>query len=186
MNRVGHASRREGGSAGRLVGASRAGRKRRPILLTEPDRLPAPTIQALRELAVRDVTIVGGVEAISRRVAAGLEGGQRVVERVGGRTRYETSLALARRTAEAGADPATTWLVTGRSYADGIVTGPAAAATGGVMVLLDGRGLERSPATSSWLEDLSGAPALIRVVGGETAITPAAIQQVADLLEGLP
>jgi putative cell wall-binding protein len=160
--------------------------QRRPILLTEPDRLPAPTRQALGELAVRDVVIVGGVEAISRRVAAGLAGEQRAVERVGGRTRYETSLALARRTAEAGADPATTWLVTGRSYADGIVTAPAAAATGGVMVLLDGRGLERSPATVSWLEDLSGAPALIRVVGGETAITPAALQQVTDLLEGLP
>jgi hypothetical protein len=54
------------------------------------------------------------------------------------------------------------------------------------MVLLDGRGLERSPATVSWLEDLSGALALIRVVGGETAITPATLQQVTDLLEGLP
>jgi putative cell wall-binding protein len=162
-----------------------AASQRRPILLTKPTALPPETAQALREGAVRTVTVVGGERAIPAAVARAARGADRVVGRVGGGTRYETSVRLARRHLEAGGDQQVTWLATGRDYADGLAAGPAAAATGGVLVLLDGRNLDGSPPAQQWLEEMAGGPVRIRLVGGRSAISEGVATQVGGLV-GMP
>ena len=65
-----------------------------PILLTEPDRLPESTEQALLRLTPARVIIVGGPVAVSPAVEERLRRFVPRVERIGGRDRYETSLKL--------------------------------------------------------------------------------------------
>jgi putative cell wall-binding protein len=163
--------------------------ERTPILLTTSEVIPTETDQALRDLDVRTVTIVGGQGAISDGVADALRAShdRRVVERLAGATRYETSVAIADASTAAGADPGQLWLATGRGYADGLAAGPAAAAWGGVLLLIDGQDLVGSPAARDWLAARAGAPVQLRLVGGAAAIaetTAAALMELLGIEEG--
>jgi putative cell wall-binding protein len=159
--------------------------QRRPILLTTGDTVPPETDQALRDLAVRTATIVGGGAAVSEAVAEAVRTGhdRRVVDRLAGATRYETSVAIADASVAAGADPMHIWLATGRGYADGLAAGPAAAAWGGVLLMIDGQDLDGSSASRAWLEQHAGAPTQLRLVGGTAAITEHAAAQVRAVLD---
>ena len=55
-----------------------------PILLTYPGELPAVTAEALEDLGVSNVVILGGELAVSSAVETAVEGIVDTVERVGG------------------------------------------------------------------------------------------------------
>ena len=79
-----------------LAGAPLAGANNAPVLLTDPDQVPAATLAALDDLGVNQVTLLGGEAAISAAVAQDLESRGYVVGRVAGANRYETAAELAR------------------------------------------------------------------------------------------
>ena len=86
---AGGAATADGLSAGPLAFAGRV-----PLLLTARDELPGPTRDALRDLGIGQVVVLGGPSAVSSRVLDALvASGVRVVS-VAGATRYDTAAVL--------------------------------------------------------------------------------------------
>ncbi|WP_164710978.1 cell wall-binding repeat-containing protein [Euzebya pacifica] len=134
-----------------------------PILLVETDRMPTETTEAMAALGGPAVTVLGGVDAVSAEVAGD-------APRLAGDTRYGTSAAVIDASRNAGLRINQPWVATGETFADALVAGPAAAAAGQVMVLVDGGDLEASAETTAVLEGLSGlAQGLTVVTSGEVS-----------------
>jgi putative cell wall-binding protein len=152
----------------------------RPILLATRDSLPGPTAEALRDAGTGFVTIVGGQGAVSEDVAAAVASLGITVDRLAGRTRYETSHVVATRAVQAGMSPQRKWLATGRNFPDALAAASAVAADGGVLLLIDGQTLDASPGARDWL-GREPAHSVVRLVGGQGAISTAVEQQVRRL-----
>lgn len=150
----------------------------RPILLVEQDRLPEATRRFLRDDGAGSATVIGGTAAVSDEVAAQIadpddDGDADVrVQRVSGPSRYATSVAVARLSADAGADPARVWLATGTNWPDGLAAGAAVGAAGGVLLLVDGHQLAAAGASWSWIAENAGGTSTLGLAGGEAAIGP--------------
>lgn len=158
----------------------------RPILLTEADRLPAETLQALREGGIGTVRVVGGTAAVSQAVRDAIAAEGLAVSSIAGPTRYETSVKVATFGIGEGMDPARTWLATGRDWPDALAAGPGASADGGVLLLADGAALDRSPAAARFLQDQAAAIETVRLVGGTAALTPLLVTQVEFQVRSAP
>jgi putative cell wall-binding protein len=102
-----------------LAGGGLAGSLDAPILLAQQNAVPAETTAALAELGADNVTILGGTEAISAAVEAGLEAAGLTVDRVGGEDRFETALLIAE---ELGGDTAV--LANGLNFPDALAISP--------------------------------------------------------------
>ena len=149
-----------------------------PVLLATRDELPVATAEALIRNGIGAVTIVGGTAAIGDSVAAALADLGIAVERLAGPSRFATSGEVAALAEQRGADGNRVWLATGGNFPDALAAGPAAAADGGVLLLVDRATLDGAPAVGEWLD---GHPDLSQVtlVGGPAAIS----SQVADEVE---
>lgn len=145
--------------------------QRRPILLVTRDTLPPETAAALGALGATSATIVGGTAAVSTSVADRIAAQVSTVERVAGASRYDTSAQLAERATAAGATVATVWVATGRSWPDALAAGPAAAAEGSVLVLVDGTDLSYSPESRAWLGEQGRSWSEGVLVGGLSTIS---------------
>ncbi|MGH8996632.1 MAG: cell wall-binding repeat-containing protein [Acidimicrobiales bacterium] len=103
-----------------LAGAETGGA---PILLTNPDGLPASITQALGELHAVKVVIVGGDEAVSARVQEQLSS-RYATSRIAGPNRYDTVEAVdAQVGIPVGTDPGgerTAILVSGTNFPDAV------------------------------------------------------------------
>ena len=141
--------------------------RRGGLLLTQSDRLTAATATELRRLAPDRVVLVGGTGAVGDRVLAEVRALGLPASRIGGTDRYATSAALAREGFPSGAR--TAWLATGQGYADALAAGPAAAAAGGPVVLVDGRAGGLSPSTRQLLTELGVTT--VRIAGGTGAVS---------------
>jgi putative cell wall-binding protein len=142
----------------------------RPILLVTRDGLPTPTAQAIADLGVTEGTVVGGTAAVSETVRAAIAQHGVAVDRIAADTRYNTSRAVADRAAAAGMKPSVTWLATGRNYPDALAAAPAVAASGGVLLLVDGQDLAGSPAAQDWLFGHRPFEA-VRLIGGTGVVS---------------
>lgn len=172
--------------------AALAASSRAPILLVTRDAIPPDTRDAICDLELR-LTIVGGPGAVSPEVASLLgdcdrDGdADRPVGRLSGATRYETSRAVADLAVEQGFGPARTWLSTGVNYPDALAAGPAAAADGAVLLLVDGaspEGLGGTAPAVEWLQDHRPRLEIVRVVGGEEVLTRQLEDDVRTLIGG--
>ncbi|WP_456475240.1 helical backbone metal receptor [Candidatus Pyrohabitans sp.] len=67
-----------------------------PVLLTESGELPEATLDAIKKIKPRKIIIVGREEAVSREVEEKLSE-YATTERIGGATRVETSIEIAKR-----------------------------------------------------------------------------------------
>jgi putative cell wall-binding protein len=111
-----------------LAGNYLAGRRQAPILLARRDGVPTATLDALRQLGVTRVTLLGGDGALGPAVAAALSVAGMTVDRIAGRDRIETAAAVAR---AGGAPPShTAFLASGRTFADALAAGPVAYGSG--------------------------------------------------------
>lgn len=112
-----------------------------PILLTEVNRLPQATNEALVTLGTERVILLGGPAAISPAVEAELRSRNFTVERIGGRDRFETSQQVAERplaTNVGSVDGDRTAIVSsGRNFPDALAGGPLAFASRLPIVLTD-------------------------------------------------
>ncbi len=146
-----------------------AAQQHAPILLVTTDTLPDVTARALDGLGA--ATIVGGDAAVSPQVADAVDEHAGTVDRVAGADRYATAAAVTDRAVAAGADPATTWVATGRSFADALTIGPAAAAGGHPVVLVDGRAFDGQGPTDALLRRIDYRLDDLRIAGGTGAVS---------------
>lgn len=93
-------------------------KEKMPVLLTQKDKIPTETKQALANLKTTHVTILGGKTAVSEKVEKELKG--YTVNRVEGSDRYETSLKIAKTYFE---KPENVVLAYGKKSADALVGG---------------------------------------------------------------
>ncbi len=80
-----------------IAALSLAKKKSIPILLTKTAEFPEAALEALGKIKPRKIIIIGGEEAVAPEVEAELSD-HRIVERIGGETRVETSIEIAKRT----------------------------------------------------------------------------------------
>ena len=89
-----------------------------PILLVKKDIVPSQIERVIKDLDIDKVYIAGGTDTISKRVEAKLP---RVIERMAGRDRYETSVSIARSKFK---DSKEAFVASGQQFADALVISP--------------------------------------------------------------
>lgn len=157
-----------------LAGAPLASLLAAPVLLTDSDQLSQPTAQALQDLGVSEVFLLGGTDAISRDVEQDLAQ-QYTVQRIAGAERYETAAEAARTIAQRdqiGATPGgmrSAFLAAGDTFADALASGAPAALGPNRMPILLTHPDSLPAATTAALDDLPIDQVLI--AGGTTAVS---------------
>lgn len=89
-----------------------------PILLVKKDILPIQVERAIKDLEINSVYIAGGPNTISKATEAKLP---RVEERMAGKDRYETSVAIARSKFRGSKEA---FIASGEEFADALVISP--------------------------------------------------------------
>ncbi len=165
------------------AGALAASPDRLPALLTARDVLPAATEQALSDLGVRSVTILGGSVAVSPAVEARLTELGYPVTRLSGPTRYHTSVAVADaalQRAAAGAHPVV--FATGANFPDALSAGALAARLDATLVLVPRDDLDQAPAVGGYLADRRQRFTGGVLVGGTVAVSETTAEQLRAVL----
>ncbi|CAN5554970.1 hypothetical protein BH24ACT15_BH24ACT15_10420 [soil metagenome] len=167
-----------GGFADSVAVAGLAAFLERPILLTETDRLPVETEQALAALGDPEMRVVGGTAVISDEIA-----GDSL--RIAGPNRYGTSAAAVDVSRNAGLRINLPYVVTGESFADALVAGPAAALAGQIMVMVDCDDPAGSAeSTALTLDALSGRVDDLVVVRTAQAVSDSSVDTLTSLVDG--
>lgn len=149
--------------------ASYAAVKGMPILLTDKNQVPQATMQAISNLGIGHLIVVGGTSAISDSSLAGLPS----YTRVNGADRFGTAIALAQHFDM----PATRiFVATGLDYPDAI-TGAALAAKEGCGMILVSRTVP--DAVESYLQ--GKVVDRYTLLGGTTVISESVIRQLRGL-----
>ena len=133
-----------------------------PLLLTQKNKLSPATIDAMRDLGVTHVTIVGGEAAVSKTVEDQLKKDY-IVDRVKGANREETALAIAREYFEV---PKKAVIANGYVYADATVGGYFATLNDAPILLTSVNKI--SPKTIDYIKANTESA---YVLGGEAAVS---------------
>jgi putative cell wall-binding protein len=154
-----------------LAAASYAAAGGHPILLTGTDTLHQLTAQALEDLGVENTFVVGGTGVISNSVMAELPN----PERIAGKNRYLTALALAERFASS----SHMFIATGTDESGGAdaIAGGALAASQGTGILL-----VSNIVPAEVLEFLGMNVERAEVFGGSAAVSSEVAQAIQDAL----
>ncbi|MBN2848044.1 MAG: cell wall-binding repeat-containing protein, partial [Coriobacteriia bacterium] len=168
-----------------LSGSGLAGILGAPILLTEPDALPAVVVDDIMRLGASRAIILGGTDAVGPAVEAALLGLGLEVERIGGIDRYETSALIAERIAEAVQYSAIfsgplrmAFIARGDLFADALAVSPVAYANQAPVLLV--KPDELPDHTVDILTDMGITEAV--VLGGQTAVDKKVAVEVAALV----
>ena len=94
-----------------------------PILLVQAKNIPTTINKALKDLGIKNVTIAGGINTVSKSLENPLPN---VVERLQGKSRYETAIAIAQSKFPQAKEA---FLVNGEQWMDALVIAP----VGGIM-----------------------------------------------------
>ena len=143
-----------------------------PVLLTRPRFVPPATLDALADLGITEVTVVGGEDAVADRVLHSLERRGIAAGRLAGAGPYGTPAEVARRSVASGVDPREVWVASGSDWAGAVVAGPAVAETGDLLVVVDGSDPVSPSATLDLLDAQGRLTELLRPVGGPLVLTP--------------
>lgn len=154
-----------------------------PLLLVTADVYPTATKQALDELNVAHVDIVGGPNAVSDAVKNAIDGDVGTVNRIFGADRYGTSMAVVDTALARGAWSRTVWMASGLKFPDSLVGGAAVAQDGGILMLVNGLDSVDSPATEAKLAELSDAIDRVILLGGEATITQTTANRIVGLVD---
>lgn len=161
------------GFADALAGGPAADKGDGPILLVQPDSIPASTSTELGRLRPARIVILGGVDVVSTAVeneAKQFTSG--TVTRIGGRDRFETAALVSSVTFEPNV-PAV-YLATGANFADALAAGPVAEGKAPILLVKSDSIPEATRRELSRLR-----PQKIVILGGVEAIT-ASVQADAD------
>jgi putative cell wall-binding protein len=152
-----------------------------PVLLTEPNALPASVKAELLRLRPAVINVVGGTSAVSAAVFSQVQklGFTHDTVRIGGADRYATNRALISAALE---EASTVYIAVGSNFPDALAAGPAAAKLDGAVVLVNGTASSLDDATLDLIESL--AVVNIRLVGGTAAISSGIENQLKSLYPG--
>jgi len=100
-----------------------AGDRNTPVLLTMRDSTPSSTVQALKDLAVKILVLIGGNTRISAAQEAELAK-THTIKRISGNDRYDTARAVAVEPGAANVHQATAILANGVAWPDALVSAP--------------------------------------------------------------
>nr|WP_314495054.1 cell wall-binding repeat-containing protein [uncultured Peptostreptococcus sp.] len=89
-----------------------------PILLVKKNLVPDQVVRAIKDLDIKKTYIAGGTNTISKSTEAKLPG---VLERMAGKDRYETSVAIAKSKFR---DSREAFIASGEEFADALVISP--------------------------------------------------------------
>lgn len=156
-----------------------------PTLLTRPDALPEPTRAALEELDATRVFLLGGESTVSPAVADALLAEGYEVERIAGRSRYETSVLLATEAMERMDDPTVPVVFApGEDFPDALSAGSLAAVLDAPLVLVPSDDLAESVESflRARVEQWDGGA----LVGGTIAVDDHVHDQLEAALLGEP
>lgn len=156
-----------------LAAAPAAGRARGPLLLVRRSSIPPATAAELDRLDPKSIVVIGGIGAIDfelERALASYTSGQ--VVRVGGGDRYSTATSISRNFP---ADARIAYIANGVGFADGVIGGAAGAHRGGPVLLVPPDHVP--PTVITELQRLR--PAVLVVLGGPAAVSPAVESQLA-------
>ena len=159
-----------------LAGVAAAGSVGGPILLTQPDRLPAETSAELNRLRPGRIVVLGGSGVVSDAVLGALAahtGG--TVTRLAGPDRFATAVAVSTGTFASGK---TVFVATGVNFPDALGGGPVAGGLPGPLLLVQTNSLPSSVAAE--LQRLD--PDRIVILGGTGAVSSAVVSQIQALL----
>lgn len=164
-----------------LAASPLAGAVNGPILLTETATLPQATADALTDLGVTKVYIVGGTGVVSSAVEAAIQAlGVSEIERLSGANRYITAREIADEAVALGASTAEAFLVRGDDFADALAVSSIAAQEK-VPVLLTTTATLHTEArgflTATGTDDV--------YIAGGTGVVSAAVQAEVDALPGV-
>ena len=157
-----------------------------PLLFASSSGLPTVTRDYIRDQpGIKTTVIAGGPAAVSGLVDGQLPGAVRVA----GGDRYETAAKLAtiglQGYAPAGLPPSLSMrrfvVATGEQYADALAGGAYAARVRGPVVLTQGATL--TPSTAYFLDAYAYRVMHTYIAGGEKAMSPAVVQEVAATLQ---
>ncbi|TYS17676.1 DUF5011 domain-containing protein [Rossellomorea vietnamensis] len=156
-------------SAGPLASALDA-----PIIpVTADGELSSAALAELKRLGAENVYLVGGKAAVNEGVYTQLSGigiDKDNIDRLSGKDRYETNLAIVTELKELGFEGNGVFLATGANYADALSAGSIAGAEGMPIVLTNGTDLSKEAEAILKGEDVYAA-------GGTAAITDSVIKE---------
>jgi putative cell wall-binding protein len=156
-----------------LAGGPAAGMLGGPVLLVQPNDIPASTAAELRRLAPARIVVVGGSAIVSDAVLIGLTSFAGSVVRHSGMDRYATAVAIS-----AANHPASTvevvYIATGTTFPDALAAAPVAGRRRGPVLLVAPNSLPASVAGE--LQRLS--PNQIVIVGGPGVVSDGVVQAI--------
>ncbi|NAZ87210.1 cell wall-binding repeat-containing protein [Kineococcus indalonis] len=142
-----------------------------PILLTRDNLTPQATLDALEDLGVENITIVGGTGVVNAAQETALRTAGYTVTRLEGTDRYATAADIA---AEADATAPYVFIASGLGVADALAASSAAAATGSPILLV--RSGDVPAATETALERFPNSRVV--VLGGTGVVSAAVATEV--------
>lgn len=157
-----------------LAAAPLAGVNHSPILLTESKSLLKETMDEIRRLGAKNVIIVGGESSVSPAVQSDLKAKGLKVERISGKSRYSTSLEVAKKVREKSSNKTSAIVVSGQSFADALSVSSLATKNGTPIVLTEATKMsnESKKEMNTWgIENIT-------VVGGQNSVNDAALSGI--------
>jgi len=139
-----------------------------PLLLVAANSVPSETSAALRDLGLTTRYIAGGTSVVSAGVASKL--GVPAGNRMSGKDRFATSVAVARRAISEGWNDGHTIGVAAKA-ADALAGGVALGAVGGVLVLTPSGSLDSG--VRNLISENVGEMLNLYIFGGTQSVTPA-------------
>jgi putative cell wall-binding protein len=142
-----------------------------PLVLTDPNNLPAASVDVLHTDGIKQVLVVGGTAAVSDGVARQLASNGVVVTRVAGADRTQTAAELADQIelAKLGWSNQAAYLATGAGFADALA-GAALAGQQAEPIVMAAGDSALGPYTTGWLTAHAPTLASITIFGGTAAI----------------
>ena len=145
-----------------------------PILLTESSAVPAETMSEIARLGAKKIIIAGGKSSVSSEIEGKLKNKGMDVERIAGRNRYSTSMAIAEKVREKSDDKKSVILVSGQNFADALSVSSLSTKNSTPIVLSEAGSLpsESKKTINGWnLEKLT-------VVGGRNSVSDSVMKSV--------
>jgi putative cell wall-binding protein len=159
-----------------LTATPLASAKDAPMLLTRADAVPDETLNELKRLQAKEIILIGGTGVISTKVEASLISQGFAVTRLGGKTRYETSLLIAK-SLDNITDVKTAFMAYGWGEPDALSIAAQAGMQKQPIILTDKNAVPAE--TLSWLksEGISNA----YFIGGTGVIAPSIINVINNI-----
>ncbi len=151
-----------------------------PVLLTEADVLPEETAAALDGRA--EVILVGGTAAVSEAVAQSAASRADAIRRIGGGSRLATSALVFAAARADGVDVDRVAMATSADYPDALAAGPAVAALGGSLLLVDPSAGMANADTANALLDVDFVVDDLLAVGGVVGLPAGVLADAAVLV----